>query len=109
MATITSIFGLPPYTVEKLADSDGQSRQRERKKEKEAPASLVPENPSGPLATETASTEDLNPAASDSCQQLDSETTVKLLDEQIKTPSSAESRYESVKNLTLDSKVNREI
>lgn len=108
MALITPITTLPNYTVDKLADSDSQSRQREKKKENDKESSPVQNTNENKLASlsEEKSSADLS---LDPCQQLDTETTVKLLVEQVKTPQPNGSPYETVKNITEDLKLVREI
>ena len=108
MALITPIQTLPNYVVDKLADSDSQSRQREKRKENEKDSTSIQNTQENKLASlpEEKSAPDLS---LDPCQQLDTETTVKLLDEQVKTPAQSSAPYETVKNLTPDIKFVREI
>jgi len=108
MALITPIITLPNYTVDKLADSDSQSRQREKRKDKEREGSPTP-NPLVENSKETSGESQSTDLSMEPSQQLDTETTVKLLDEQVKTPQGGSSPYETVKNLTPDLKLVREI
>jgi len=113
MPLINSVYGLPNYSVDRLSESEGRNRQRDRKKDQKE------EEPKSDQKTEDKSSSqegDLSLVPSESSQALDSETVVKLLDNQLKnqnqtenTTSGVSNRYDHVKNLTDSSKINREI
>lgn len=114
MPLINPIYGLPNYTVEKLSESEGRNRQRDRKKDqkKEESKSEKALSEDKSLSSEG----DLSSELAESSQTLDTETVVKLLDNQSKNQNQIENatlsvstRYDHVKKLTGPTKLNREI
>jgi hypothetical protein len=114
MPLINPAYGFPNYTVDRLSESEGRNRQRDRKKdqkEEEPNSEKVLAEEKSPSSEGDAST-----LTSESSQALDTETVVKLLDNQLKNQNQSENknlnvsnRYDHVKNLTDSSKLNREI
>lgn len=113
MPLINPVFGLPASAVERLSDSEGKGRGRERKKEKKdgfvQEAAQPTQSPQPQELAETAPPVEQG-------QPLDTETVVKLLDEQVE-PSvplelrthSASDAYQHVKKLSDSKKINKEI
>lgn len=115
MPLINPVYGLPNYTVEKLSESEGRNRSRDRKEQSKKDE----ESQSTKSVAEDKSTQNEGDLSSDSLeasQSLDTETVVKLLENQLKnqnqfenTTLTASNRYGHVKNLTTQSKFSREI
>jgi len=113
MPLINPIYGLPNYSVDRLTESEGMNRQRDSKKSKKEEES---KSNKAQLKDESPQEGDLSVEPSDASQPLDTETVVKLLEQQVKNQIPAESEslkatslYDHVKKLTDQSKVNREI
>lgn len=113
MPLINPVFGLPASAVDRLSGSDEKGRGRERKKEKKTGFVVEEKDPaqSSLVADSSLSSSDLNQG-----QSLDTETVVKLLEEQVEPSIPQESRahsasdaYQHVKKLTPSKKINKEI
>lgn len=114
MPLITPVFGLPPSAIERLSDSDGKGRQRERQKEKGSESKNPMLDASASVSQEAVHTN--SSSQPEERQSLDSETVVKLLEEQVEPQKDNENRshsvsdaYNHVKNLTNSIKTIREI
>lgn len=113
MPLITPVFGLPPSAIERLTDSDGKGRQRDRQKEKSS--ELKNQNSDASSSSQEALHLESSSQIEER-QSLDTETVVKLLEEQVEPQIDSENRshsvsdaYNHVKNLTNSTKTIREI
>lgn len=114
MPLINPVYGLPNYNVERLSESESKNRQRDRQKNKKEEDSQSKDIVSKDEPSQSDGGSSLD--ALETSQPLDTETVVKLLEDQLKNKNTIENqtlkvsnRYDHVKKLTDDVKINREI